>query len=180
MKLQPIQQNFTQSSEHLIPEQTIKDNSFWGRDGFTFGDVLDMFNPLQHLPVVSKFYRESSQDDCCEGSKLIGGILFGGLMGGVSGVISSIANSAIRHETSQDVSEHLIAMVDDSLSDFADSPQTGDQVAEILNPQALQIATNHESNPFFAQLLESVTDEQIYTSTTENTSHHRIREWGKV
>jgi hypothetical protein len=96
--------------------------SFWGKDGFTFGDVVDMFNPLQHLPFVSKYYREHADDDACEGSKLIGGALFGGLFGGAAGVLSSIANSAVRHETHQDVSEHLLEIVDDSFEHSAKAP----------------------------------------------------------
>ena len=27
--------------------------ALWGGDGFTFGDLVDIFNPLQHIPLVS-------------------------------------------------------------------------------------------------------------------------------
>ena len=180
MKLQQIQPNFTQPSEHLVPEQTTLDDSFWGKDGFTFGDIVDMFNPLHHLPVVSNFYHETTQDDVCEGAKIIGGALFGGLIGGVAGIFGSMANSAIRHETSQDVSEHLIAMVDDSLSVYTESKQPGSNVNGPSESQIIQVTASQESNPFFAQLIESVTDDPEYTNASENASNYRIREWGKV
>ena len=98
--------------------------SFWGKDGFTFGDVVDMFNPLQHLPFVAKYYREQTDDDACEGSRLIGGVLFGALFGGAAGVISSIANSAVRHETQQDMSEHVLEIADESFDKLADISAT--------------------------------------------------------
>lgn len=106
----------TPSASTALPEK----EPFWGKDGFTFGDVIDMFNPLQHLPFVAKYYREQTDDDACEGSKLIGGALFGGLFGGASGILSSIANSAVRHETHQDVSEHLLEIADVSSDNLAE------------------------------------------------------------
>lgn len=180
MKLQQIQANFTRPSEHLISEQTTHDDSFWGKDGFTFGDIVDMFNPLHHLPVVSNLYHENAQDDICEGAKIIGGALFGGLIGGVAGVFGSMANSAIRHETSQDVSEHLIAMVDDSLPVYTESRRPGSNVNGPFESQKIPVTTAQESNPFFVQLIESVTDDTEYTKVSESASNHRIREWGKV
>ena len=29
----------------------------FGEDGLTFGDILDVINPLQHIPVISTIYR---------------------------------------------------------------------------------------------------------------------------
>ena len=37
--------------------------SLWGNDGFSFRDILDVINPLQHLPVVSGIYRKLSEDE---------------------------------------------------------------------------------------------------------------------
>lgn len=182
MKLQQIQANYAPMSEPVQAGQTgDKEQPFWGKDGFTFGDVLDMLNPLHHLPVISQVYRENSQDDACEGSKIIGGALFGGLLGGVTGVISSLANSAIRHETRHDVSEHLVAMVDDSLSTqpFQAVPGGGN-VNDILNRRDINDSSNNESNPFFAHILPSLDDEESYSAFADVASRQRITDWGKV
>ena len=34
----------------------------FGSDGFSFLDVLDIINPLQHLPVISTLYRQVTGD----------------------------------------------------------------------------------------------------------------------
>ena len=35
---------------------------FWAGNGFSFHDLLDTINPLQHLPVVSTIYRAITGD----------------------------------------------------------------------------------------------------------------------
>ncbi len=164
--------------------------SFWGRDGFTFGDVIDMFNPLQHLPVVSKYYREQTNDDACEGSRLIGGILFGGLFGGAAGVVSSIANSAVRHETHQDVSEHLLEVADESIDNLVDdvlnySAVSASDIPELpVNTQQVKARTavsdSDMINPFFAQILDEYSTDLPDSMSLERVSNQRSREWGKV
>ena len=58
-----------------------KGTSFWGDDGFTFDDLVDLVNQLQHIPVVSWAYRAITGDQIAPGPMAIGGGLFGGLAG---------------------------------------------------------------------------------------------------
>jgi len=82
------------------------DNTLFGADGLTFRDLLDMINPLQHLPVVSSIYRAVTQDELSAGSRLIGGGLFGGFIGlGVA-----MFNTVIEDLTGRDLGDHVIAM----------------------------------------------------------------------
>lgn len=53
----------------------------FGDDGFDFGDLLDLVNPLQHIPVVGKVYRELTGDTIAPGIRVAGGALFGGPLG---------------------------------------------------------------------------------------------------
>ena len=44
------------------PTASIDENSepadqLWGEDGFTFGDLIDLINPLQHIPGLVTVYR---------------------------------------------------------------------------------------------------------------------------
>lgn len=66
------------SASHASPESGA---SFWGEDGFGFGDILDAINPLQRLPVISNLYQEWTGDTCSAGSRMLGGALFGGVFG---------------------------------------------------------------------------------------------------
>ena len=55
----------------------------WLFDGhpMTFGDALDLVNPLQHLPLVSTLYRKITGDVISPAMELAGGALFGGPIG---------------------------------------------------------------------------------------------------
>ena len=47
----------------------------FGDDGFTFGDFLDIVNPLQHIPIVGTIYRAITGDTMEAGSEIAGGRL---------------------------------------------------------------------------------------------------------
>ena len=59
---------------------TAEDNLF-GKDGLNFRDVIDLINPLQHIPIVGRIYRAITNDDIAPGIRVAGGSLFGGPMG---------------------------------------------------------------------------------------------------
>ena len=80
--------------------------SLWGSDGLTFGDIFDIINPLQHIPIVSTIYRAITGDDIAAAPKIAGGALFGGVIG----LVVSIIDTAIEQITGQDTGEHLLAL----------------------------------------------------------------------
>ncbi len=82
--------------------------SFWSSDGPTFSDVLDILNPLQHIPVVSSIYRAITGDTESQGSSVVGGALFGG----IAGLLASFLDSAVKDATGQDIGQHALAMFD--------------------------------------------------------------------
>lgn len=67
------------------------------------GDLLDMINPLQHIPIVSTAYRELTGDRIDPVARVVGG----GLFGGITGFAGSVANVAIEGETGKDLGEHI-------------------------------------------------------------------------
>lgn len=75
--------------------------------GMTFGDVVDMVNPLQHLPVIGTLYRKLSGDTISPISSIIGGALFGGPVGAVA----STVNVIVKDRTGRDVAENAFSMV---------------------------------------------------------------------
>lgn len=72
---------------------------------FGFADLLDMVNPLQHVPVLSHIYRELTGDQIKPISQVIGGAVFGGPLGAASGLV----NVVIEHETGKDVTGNAVA-----------------------------------------------------------------------
>src|SRR3546814_13010283 len=62
----------------------------FGKEGFSFGDFLDIINPLQHIPIVSPIYRAITGDTIQPGSRIAGDTLFGGPIGLVGGVTDAM------------------------------------------------------------------------------------------
>jgi hypothetical protein len=99
---------------------------------FGFFDLLDMINPLQHIPIVSTLYRNITGDDIKPVARIIGGTVFGGPAGGAM----SLANVIIEEETGKDITGNVIAMVQ------GDAPQwrhTPDEPEQRLNNALAQV-----------------------------------------
>jgi hypothetical protein len=74
-------------------------NNFFGEDGLTLGDVIDIINPLQHIPVVASVYRYVTGDEISPGAQLAGGSLYGGPIG----FAGSLANVIMKDQTGDDL-----------------------------------------------------------------------------
>ena len=64
-------------------------SSLFGEDGFTFGDILDIVNPLQHIPVVGTIYRKITGDTIAPAMQIAGGALFGGPLGAAMSMVTT-------------------------------------------------------------------------------------------
>lgn len=84
-----------------------------GASEVSFGDfvetLIDIVNPLQHLPVVSTLYRSLTGDEIAAPAQLIGGALFGGALG----VAGAAVNLVIEDMTGRDIGDHALALLDD-------------------------------------------------------------------
>ena len=58
--------------------------------GFSFNDLIDMVNPLQHIPVVGTLYRRITGDTINTVPKIAGDTLYGGLEGFAGSVADTI------------------------------------------------------------------------------------------
>lgn len=78
-------------------------------EAFGFGDLLDMVNPLQHLPIVGYLYRELTGDDIKPVAKIVGGGLYGGFAGAAVGLV----DTAITYETGKSLTGNVVLFVTD-------------------------------------------------------------------
>ncbi len=78
---------------HVNPA-TKGDNQYFGADGFTFDDFIDMINPLHHIPLIGSLYRWASGDTISPGSAIIGAGLLGGPIGLIAGAIGAAVTEA--------------------------------------------------------------------------------------
>jgi hypothetical protein len=95
---------------------------------FSFHDLLETINPLQHLPIISTIYRHLTGDTISNSARIAGDTLYGGPVGLVMGMI----NANMVNKNGKDMGDRVVAMVDggDSNGDAGtDQAAAGPQVA---------------------------------------------------
>jgi hypothetical protein len=76
-----------------------------------FDDLLDIVNPLQHLPVIGTLYRAITGDTMGTVEKIAGDALYGGLWGAVG----AVAETAFAAVTGKDFGSTVLAFAEDTL-----------------------------------------------------------------
>lgn len=107
----------------------------------SFWDLLDVVNPLQHIPVVSTIYRAITGDKIGAVPRIVGGTLYGGPFG----LIGAVANEVVRTDTGQDLGEHAMAFL---LPDGLFGPTQPTAVAANTDGQKAQSAPPMLMQPF--------------------------------
>jgi hypothetical protein len=72
--------------------------------------LLDIINPLQHIPLVSNLYREITGDQISSSARILGG--------GPIGLTSAATNAIFEQASGDDILGHTLAM-------FSDDSQPG-------------------------------------------------------
>lgn len=108
----------------------IRNDNFFGEDGFGIADLIDIVNPLQHIPGVSTVYRAMTGDEISQGARLAGGTLYGGPLG----FASALADNVSEDVTGRDVTGSVLAAFSDDPSD------AGSTVAQAEEPAAADLA----------------------------------------
>lgn len=73
---------------------------------FSFHNLLDIINPLEHLPVIGTLYRAITGTHIGIPEKIAGDALYGGLWG----AISSVADAAFEAVTGKDFGDTVLAL----------------------------------------------------------------------
>ncbi|MGH7034230.1 MAG: hypothetical protein ACREFL_10915 [Stellaceae bacterium] len=81
--------------------------SLWSHDGFGFKDLLDIVNPLQHLPIIGSVYRYLTGDELSGGARIVGDTIYGGPIGFGVGVVSTLLTDS----DGRDLGEKALAAV---------------------------------------------------------------------
>jgi hypothetical protein len=108
-------------AERTGEKKTEKSFSLWENGDFGFGDLVDIINPLQHLPIVATIYRNLSGDRIGALPRVVGGALWGRIGGFVTGAV----NAVVEWFTGKDIGDHIYAFLRDKLA----APQDNSQLA---------------------------------------------------
>lgn len=74
--LAPTSEQIAATADTAAPATAFADGDLPG-----LGDALDIINPLQHIPLVSQYYRDWTGDDMGYISQVAGGAFWGGTLG---------------------------------------------------------------------------------------------------
>lgn len=96
-----------ETSAPAKPAEPAKGGSLWQNDTFGFGDLIDIINPLQHIPIVATIYRRLTDDNIGMVPRVAGGALWGR----VGGLVTGIVNSVVEWFTGKDIGDHILAAV---------------------------------------------------------------------
>lgn len=134
---------------------TEAEKQFFGEDGLQVSDVLDVLNPLQHIPFVSTLYRELSGDTISPAAKLAGGAILGGPLG----FVTALADTIVTQETGKDITETAVAAISgkDAVQVAQAVPQktvSEAQVVEGLYPETVTAAEQKIAAERYASLAQ--------------------------
>ena len=85
----------------------------------SFWDLLDVVNPLQHLPIVGALYRQVTGDTISAPARVMGGALYGGPLGMLAGV----AETLFEQTTGADYGTQLAQLITGAPTDKAGAAQ---------------------------------------------------------
>ncbi len=64
------------------------------QEDYSFADLLDIINPLQHIPLVSSVYRALTGDEIKPSARILGATLYGGPVGLVASTSMAVVQEA--------------------------------------------------------------------------------------
>lgn len=111
--------------------------------GAFFSTLLDIINPLQHIPLVSTLYRELTGDEINPAARLVGGAVFGGPIG----FASASANVLLEQASGEDVMGHALALFSDDTPDPLENVTPALQAAVPVGPKVETILQQAAADP---------------------------------
>jgi len=90
---------------------------------FSFSDLLDLINPLEHIPLVSSAYRAISGDSIHPLSQIAGDIMYGAVLGAPSAIIGG-AGAIVDRVIQAQTGKNSLAYAADVMFGASDKPST--------------------------------------------------------
>jgi hypothetical protein len=147
--------NRNRDEKHVPPTQrmssirdAVEDAPGAASEGLSFADLVDVINPLQHIPGVSTLYRSITGDEISPAAKVAGNALFLGPIGAATALL----DVAVDELTGNDIGEHVVSWFSDEESSQVASdarPEAGDTAAASLGGEALNGQVLSATEPFF-------------------------------
>ena len=112
------------------PAKPAKHFALWEQEEFGFRDIIDIINPLQHIPIVATLYRHMTGETIGAVPRVIGGALWGRLGGFISGVV----NVLVDWFTGKDIGDHIYSALFGDPSESTKETAVAQAVKSPLSP----------------------------------------------
>ena len=146
---------------------------------FGFFDLIDMVNPLHHVPIIGHLYREFTGDEIKPIAKIMGGAAFSGPIG----VASAIIDTVVQNETGKDMASNAMAFTfGDDTPEALPSNNPPQQIASNAAPeQSIQntLQTINDSDPDMTSALLSYSDLSEQSEALLRYNTHQQAEMAK-
>lgn len=121
-------------------------------DSFSFWDLIDVVNPLQHIPVVSTIYRAVTGDKMGNFARIAGGAVFGGFVGAAVGGINAIVAQENNGDDIGALAMHKIGIGSDT------KPEAKTQLADTKNIPVIEVHPARENIPSTPRFVAATSD----------------------
>ena len=119
--------------------KTSEDFNAFEYGGPKFSDLIDIINPLHHIPGIGTLYREITGDAISPASKVLGSSLFLGPLG----TVSALANILVDEATGKDLPEHVMALFEKT-EEIEPESNNSTQIAQITSENQTKLKNpNH-------------------------------------
>ena len=152
------------------PAKPAKHFALWEQEEFGFRDIVDIINPLQHIPIVATLYRNMTGEKIGAVARVVGGALWGRLGGFVSGLV----NVVVDWFTGKDIGDHIYSALFGQPSESANETVVA-QVPEPalispVAPTAVQETAAVPAQPSSEPILETDLSEEPLQSSNNKSA----------
>lgn len=141
---------------------TDAEKAYFGEDGPSLGDLVDVINPLHHIPFVSTLYSELTGDTISTAAKIAGGALIGGPIGLIAAVFDTVFTS----QTGKGVAESAVAAI-----------MGEDAPAQVAQAEPAKAAHGNEALLAYAT---GEAEQATRTMATDSYTRHMFEETAQV
>lgn len=105
MSIDPAADATATPTVNVTASQTFAIKAFNHDDGPSFSDVLDILNPLQHIPIINTLYQHITGDTEGAVADVAGGTLWTGPIG----LVGSLIDLAVKSDTGKSISDNILS-----------------------------------------------------------------------
>jgi hypothetical protein len=152
------------------PAKPAKHFALWEQEEFGFRDIVDIINPLQHIPIVATLYRNMTGEKIGAVARVVGGALWGRLGGFVSGLV----NVVVDWFTGKDIGDHIYSALFGQPSESANETVVAQAPKPTLSspvaPAAIQETAAVPVQPSSELILETDLSEEPLQSSNNKSA----------